>query len=65
MRASKEVSRNPDVLGFRAKIFADPDHSGSLFGRGARKINSGEAGRIWLSGSGARSHGLHSGSGRL
>lgn len=41
MRAVKEVTYYPGVLGLRAKIVSDADDSCRLFSGCARKINSG------------------------
>jgi hypothetical protein len=58
MRAGKEVSHYSGVLGLRAQVLTHPHHPSRLFGRSARKIDSGETGRVGLGGSGARSHAL-------
>jgi hypothetical protein len=61
MRAGKEMTHHAGVLGLRAEMVADADHTSSLFCCFPSKINSGEADCVRLGRTGARRHVPHSG----
>src|SRR5215208_3063754 len=58
MRAGKEVTDHPGVLGLCPEIFTDSHYAGGLLCRCAGKIDCGKAGDVGLGRTGARSHGL-------